>query len=146
LELFVRASVIYLGLLLAMRTLGWREMGAFEMPDMLLIVLIADGVQNGMAGAYQSVTGALIVGGTLLGWNYLLDWLSFRFPRVRKLVQPGRLQLVEHGRILERNLRRALVTEEELEAQLSIQGVEDIHEVKAAYLEPQGELRARLRT
>jgi uncharacterized membrane protein YcaP (DUF421 family) len=140
LELFVRATVVYLGLLAAMRVLSWREMGALEMPDMLVIVLIADGVQNGMSGAYQSVTGALIVGGTLLGWNYALDWLSYHVPAVRRLIRPRRLELVRAGHVLTRELRRALVTEDELRAQLRIQGVEDVREVKSACLEPQGEL------
>ena len=140
LELFVRTTVVYLGLLAAMRVLAWREMGTLEMPDMLVIVLIADGVQNGMSGAYQSVTGALIVGGTLLGWNFALDWLSYHVPAVRRLIRPRRLQLVQNGQPHHRELRRALVTEDELQAQLRIQGVEDIREVKAAYLEPQGEL------
>ena len=140
LELFVRTTVVYLGLLAGLRVLSWREMGALEMPDMLMLVLIADGVQNGMSGAYQSVTGALIVAGTLLGWNYLLDWLSYHVRPVRHLLRPRRLQLVDGGHVLPRQLRRALVTEDELLAQLRTQGIEDVRNVKAAYLEPQGEL------
>jgi uncharacterized membrane protein YcaP (DUF421 family) len=140
LELFVRTTVVYLGLLAAMRALSWREMGALEMPDMLMIVLIADGVQNGMSGAYQSITGALIVGGTLLGWNYALDWLSYHVPAVRHAIRPRRLQLVQHGRVQEKQLRRALVTQDELLGQLRAQGVEDIGEVKGAYLEASGDL------
>src|SRR5690349_1962201 len=73
LELVLRTSVIYLALLLGLRVVTRREMGSLQLPDLLMLVLLADGVQNGISATYQSVTGALIVGGTLIGWNYLLD-------------------------------------------------------------------------
>jgi uncharacterized membrane protein YcaP (DUF421 family) len=140
LELIVRTSVIYLTLLAGLRLLGRREMSALELPDMLLIVLIADGVQNGLAGEYHSVSGALIVGGTLLGWSYALDLLSYYLPPVRYLLRPGPLILVADGRLVRRNLRREWITADELMAQLRTQGVEDLREVRRAYLEPDGEL------
>lgn len=140
LELFVRTSLVYLGLIVAMRALGRREMGAFEIPDLLMVVLIADGVQNGMAADYDSVTGALIVGGTLIGWNYVLDMLTGRSAFVRKLVRPAELKLVENGRLLRRNMRREFISEDELMSQLRMQGINDVGEVKVACLEPGGEL------
>ena len=56
-ELFVRTTIVYLGLLAAMRVIARREAGSLELPDLLMIVLIADGVQNGMSGNYSTVTG-----------------------------------------------------------------------------------------
>lgn len=139
-ELIVRPSVIYLLLIMAMRVVTRREMGALELPDLLMIVLIADGVQNGLSGPYQSLTGALVVAATLIGWNYVLDAVAYRFAFFRKLVQPAPLKLVENGRILRHNMRRELVTVDELRSQLRARGVEDIRDVKAAYLEPDGEM------
>ena len=40
LVLIVRTSIIYLGLLIALRVITRREMGSFELPDLLLLVLI----------------------------------------------------------------------------------------------------------
>ncbi len=139
-ELAVRTSVIYLLLVTAMRVVTRREMGALELPDLLMIVLIADGVQNGLAGQYQSLTGALIVAGTLIGWNYMLDALAYRFAFFRKLLRPAPLKLVENGRMLRHNMRRELVTVDELHHQLRTHGIEDLRDVKVAYLEPDGEL------
>ena len=138
LELIVRTSAVYLGLLLALRVFGRREMGSLELPELLMVVLLADGVQNGMAGAYESLTGALIVAGTLVGWNYALSVLAYRVALVRTLLRPEPLRLVENGRTVPRNMARELVTEDELRSHLRLQGVEDVREVKVAYLEPDG--------
>ena len=140
LELIIRTSIMYIGLLVALRTFGRRETGALELPELLMVVLIADGVQNGMAGDYQSVTGAVIVAGTLLAWNIFLDWLAYASPTARALLRPKPLNLVEDGAYLRHHMRRELVTKEELDALLRIEGVEDVRDVKLARLEPSGEL------
>jgi uncharacterized membrane protein YcaP (DUF421 family) len=140
LELFIRTTVIYLGLVLALRIVGRREVGSLELTDLLMIVLIADGVQNGMAGDYTSVSGAVIIAGTLIGWNYALSWLTYVSPHARSLLLPEPLLLIEEGRYQRRNMRREMVTHGELESLLRNQGIEDASAVKAARLEPNGEL------
>ena len=140
LELVIRASVLYLGLILGFRVLSRREMGSLELSDMLLVVLIADGVQNGLTGEYQSVTGGLVVAATLIGWNYALEALAYRFTFVRNLLSPSQLKLIEKGRMLRRNMRKEFISEDELRSQLRAQGIEDFGEVRLACLEPDGEL------
>ncbi|HZP56741.1 MAG TPA: YetF domain-containing protein [Dehalococcoidia bacterium] len=143
LELVLRTSLVYLGLLFGLRFISRRESGGLELPELLMVVLIADGVQNGMSGEYTSVTGAALVGGTILGWNFLLAFLAFRFAGVRRLIRPTPLRLVDRGRILRRNMRRELVTEDELRSLLRQQGVDDPAEVEYAFLEPDGALSVR---
>jgi len=140
LELVIRTTVIYLSLLIVLRVVSRREVGSFELPELLMIVLVADGVQNGMVGEYSSITGAGVIAGTLIGWNYLLDWVTFHSRFARRLIRPAPLKLVEDGRLQRRNMRRELITEEELRNHLRVQGIEDIAEVKLACMEPEGEL------
>ena len=140
LELMVRTSIVYLVLVIALRLVARREVGAFELPELLMIVLIADGVQNGLAGDYHSLPGALIVAGTLIGCNYALDWLEYHSRLAHKLLRPPALKLAEDGRLLRRNMRRELITERELRDHLRLQGIEDLSEVKLVYLEANGEM------
>lgn len=146
LELIVRASVIYLLLIVALRMLGRRELGSLQIPDLLFVLLIADGVQNGMGGEYTTVPGAMIVGGTLVAWNYAITHLIHRFERLRRLLHPPPLPLITEGKILRNNMRKELVTNDELEQMLRIQGIEDVAEIKSAYLESDGELSVIKRT
>jgi uncharacterized membrane protein YcaP (DUF421 family) len=103
-------------------------------------VLVADAAQNAMAGDYKSVSDGLVLVSTILGWNLLLDWAGYRFPLIHRLIQPRELCLVQNGKILYRNLRREMLTEDDLRSKLRTQGVEDIGEVRAAYMESDGQI------
>ena len=91
-----------------------------------------------IAKEFMSVPSVLIIIGTVLGWNYLLDWLAYRVPILRPYLREPPTSLVEDGRMLQRNLRREFITEEELMAELRKQGVRDVSEVKEACLEADG--------
>lgn len=137
LEIFIRGTLIYLLLFFVLRFLR-REAGAIGIADMLVIVIIADAAQNAMAGEYNSITEGIILVATIAFWDYALDWLSYRSPLIQRLVRPAPLLLVKNGRMLRRNMREEMITEEELMSQLRQQGVEHVSEVKKCYLEGDG--------
>jgi uncharacterized membrane protein YcaP (DUF421 family) len=137
-EIFIRGSIIYLSLFLLLRYVLRREAGTLGLTDLLVIVLLADAAQNGMAGEYQSITDGLVLVCTLVFWSYLLAWLAFHFPFWRHVVQPPRVKLVQHGKVLWKNLEREKITENELMGELRNHGVEDVARVRAAYIESDG--------
>lgn len=138
LELVVRGTLIYWFLFLLFRFLR-RDSSGVGVADILLVVLVADASQNGMSGSYETVPEACILVTTLIGWNYLFDWASFRFDWFRRFSQPPPLLLVDRGRIVGRNLRKEFVTREELDGELRKHGVTELAEVRAAYMESDGE-------
>lgn len=137
-ELVVRGSIVYLSLYFGLRFILKREAAALEISDLLVIVLIADAVSNGMSGNYSSITDALILAMTLIGWNWFLDYLAFRFPTIRWIIRPKPLLLIQQGRLIEQNARRELLTHDEIMAQLRQQGVERVEDVDEAYMESSG--------
>lgn len=139
LELILRASIMYLLILAGFRIFR-RDAGSMSVADLLVVVLIADAAQNGMAGEYQSLTEGVIIVATIFTWNYVLDWLSYRSRLVYWLVHPPPLLLIRNGRIQHRNLRSEQITKEDLLEQLREQGVEDMATVKRCYLESDGRL------
>ncbi len=138
LELIVRGSVMYWLLFLLFRFVLRRDTGSIAVADILLLVLIADASQNAMAGSYTSVSEGAVLVSTLVGWNWLLDWASFRFNTVRRFVEPPPLVLVRHGRLIPRNMRREYVTVPELMASLRAHGIEKLAEVRMARMESDG--------
>jgi uncharacterized membrane protein YcaP (DUF421 family) len=114
--------------------------GSIGMADILILVIVADAAQNGMSGEYRSVTEAFILVATLIGWNMLIDWLTFRIPKLQSILEPPPLLLIDNGRVLWRHLRREFVSETELKSKLREQGVADPKEVEKAYLEPDGQV------
>jgi uncharacterized membrane protein YcaP (DUF421 family) len=131
---------MYLALFLLLRFVLKRESGTVGITDLLVIVLIADAAQNAMANDYKSLPDGLLLVATIVFWAYFLNWLAFRVPSIRKLVTAPPLELVRDGRAIPQNLRRELVTHEELISQLRLQGVESLDDVKKAYMEPDGRI------
>lgn len=139
-ELVIRGSVIYLALFLLLRVIIRRRVGALSMTDLLVIVLIADAAQNGMAGEYQTITEGIVLCGTIFGWSLLLDWLAFHVPFLRGWLEPPPKELITHGRLQRRHMREELITEDELLSQLRQHGIEDPKDVSHAYVEPDGQI------
>jgi uncharacterized membrane protein YcaP (DUF421 family) len=144
LEVVLRGTLIYWFLFLCFRFVLRRDAGAVGIADILLVVLVADASQNGLAGDTRSVSEACLLVTTLVGWNYLLDWAGFRLAWMRKLLDPPPLLLVDRGRILRRNLRKEFVTPDELQEQLRKHGVDDLARVRACYMESDGEFSVLL--
>lgn len=139
-EIFVRGSIMYLGLFLLLRLVLKREAGTVGITDMLVVVMIADAAQNGMAGDYMSITDGLFLVGTIVFWSFALDWLAYRSKFIRRFVSPPPLLLVRNGRIQHRNMRRELITEEDLMGILRQHGVEDVADVRQACMEGDGQI------
>jgi len=140
LELIIRGTAMYLFLFTIFRVVIRRRLGAVGMADVLVLVIIADASQNAMAGEYKSVTDGAILVGTIIAWDYLIDWLNYRVPALRGWLEPPPLLLIRDGRVLHRNLRREFVTEDELKAKLRENGVTDVAEVREARMETDGEV------
>ena len=139
LELVVRGSLMYLLILAGFRIFR-RDAGSLSVSDLLVVVLIADAAQNGMAGEYKSLTEGVVIVATIFAWNYVLDWLAYRSRFVYWLLHPPSLLLIRNGQIQFRNLRSQLITKDDLLEQLREQGVESVARVKTCFLEGDGRM------
>jgi uncharacterized membrane protein YcaP (DUF421 family) len=137
-ETVVRGIVMYLSIFVLLRVVLRGRTSAVTISDLLVLVLIADAAQNAMASDYLSITNGLVLVATIVLTSFAMDWLAFRFAPLRRFVHPERKPLVVDGRVLHKNLNDELITDEELHTQLRMNGVEDLSEVKAAYLEGNG--------
>jgi uncharacterized membrane protein YcaP (DUF421 family) len=138
-EIVVRGTITYLALFTAVRLLPRRTVGSLGSSDVLVLVVIADAVQNGMAGEYRSITEGLALAATIFGWAALIDWIDFRFPSLH-LAAGAPTPVIVDGKPLEENLRRELVTPEELRTQLRLHGLDSPRQVAKAYLEGTGQM------
>lgn len=140
LEIVLRGTAMYWFLFLIFRFVVRRDVGAVGIADVLILVIVADAAQNGMSGDYQSISDGMLLVTTLIGWNVALDWLSYHFAAFRRFAEPPPLTLVRDGQLLKRNLRRELLTEDELWSQLRQQGIESLDEVRHAFMEADGQI------
>jgi len=140
LETFLRGTIIYLVLFALLRFVLQRQAGTVGITDLLVVVLIADAAQNAMASDYKSITDGVLLVSTIVFWCYALDWLGYHFPFVERIVRPAPLPLVKDGQLLRKNMRRELITMDELMSMLREQGIDDLSKVKRAFMEGDGHI------
>src|SRR3954464_15799482 len=120
-DLVLRALVLFAAVYILLRVVGRRELAEMEPVDFILLIVLGDAIQQGLTQDDYSVTGALTTIFTIAAIQVALGYVSFRSRRGRPLREGEPLVLVENGRVLDRNLRRARIAEDELakEARLS---------------------------
>lgn len=139
LEILVRGTVIYLALYALLRVVLKRETGITSMTDLLAVVLIADAAQNGMAGNYTSITDGVLLVGVIIGWSFLLNWMAHRWSWAARIIRPRPLLVIRDGELLRANMRKELITEEQLREHARKHGIEDLTEVRQGRMESDGQ-------
>jgi uncharacterized membrane protein YcaP (DUF421 family) len=137
-EVVIRTLVVYLALLGGLRLAGKRELGQMTTFDLVVVLVIANAVQNAMVGANVSLTAGLVAAATLLATNWVVDRLSRRFGWLRERLRGTPTLLVDDGVLISEHLRREGVDVEEVMQALREHGVDDIRTVKMAVLEIDG--------
>ena len=138
LDVALRTSVVYFALLIGLRLTGTRQLGQMSTFDLVLLLIIANAVQNAMVGPDTSLTGGLVAAGVLIGWHRVIDWWRVRSRGVSKLLAGEGIMLIHAGRILEEHCVRAGITHDELRQALREHGVASVQDVMLAVLEPDG--------
>lgn len=139
-QLFIRGTLMFWFLFLIFRLILRRDVGSASITDFLFVVILGDAAQNAMIGEATSVSDGMVLISTLVFWNYTIDFLTFRFPQIEKLLAAQRLCLVRNGKISRRNMRKELITLDELTEKLHAAGLESFAQVKLMYMESDGEI------
>ncbi len=141
-QIAVRTLAVYAAVLVGLRVMGKRQLGQMNVADLVVILLIANAVQNAMVGPDTSLIGGVAAAVTLLVVNFLLTRVLSRNPFAERLVEGSPTLLVKDGQVVVPNLRREGVTEDELEMAIREHGIESAGSVRVAYLEPDGTISA----
>src|SRR5256712_4337812 len=137
-DVALRTSVVYLALLVGLRLTGTRQLGQMSTFDLVLLLIIANAVQNARVGPDTSLVGGLVAAGVLIGWHRVIDWWRLRSRRLARLIAGEGIMLIHHGKLLESHCHRAGVTRDELLQALREHGVGSVQDVMLAVLEPDG--------
>lgn len=137
-DFVVRTLIVYIALLIGLRLVGRRELGQMTPFDLVVILLIANALQNAMVGPDTSVTGGLASAFTLLAFNWMLGRLRNRIPWLRRVAEGEPIVLVSGGKVLTEHLRHAGIDLADLEQAVREHGVATLSEVDTATLEVNG--------
>jgi len=140
-DIVLGALVAYIFILFLMRVVRRRELSSMEPSDVILLVVIGDLVQNGVTQSDYSVTGIVLAAGTIGLLATLTALVTFRWSRIRNVIEGEPVILVEDGKLIERNMKNERLTLDEVMEQARLQqGVESLDDVRWAVLETSGSI------
>lgn len=140
LDIIGRSLAVYLFIIAAIRLFGKKELAQLSIVDLVFILLISNSVQNAMVGTDTSLPGGIIAAGALFLGNLILKRVMYKNQRVSHFLQGEPIMLVYKGKVKDKNLARAEISVNELEAAIREHGVLDLKDVDLAVLEVDGNI------
>jgi uncharacterized membrane protein YcaP (DUF421 family) len=138
-DIVLRATVAFAFVLFVTRVVGRRELSSLQPFDLILLVMIGDLTQQGVTQNDFSVTGIVLAVGTIAVLTVFVSYSSFKFPRLRPVLDGEPVIVVERGEPIKRNLDRNRITIDELRAAARREGYAALAEVEWAVLETGGQ-------
>jgi uncharacterized membrane protein YcaP (DUF421 family) len=133
-------ACVYLFIVIAMRLFGKTEVAQLSIIDLVFVMLLSNAVQNAMVGSDTSLAGGLVAAATLFVMDGLFKKCLYRIPWFSRFLQGDPVILIQKGQEQQRNMRRALISHDELMEALREHGVEDEGQVDYAVLEVDGNI------
>ena len=139
-DIVLRAVFAFVFILFLTRIVGRRELNTLEPFDLILLVTIGDLVQQGVTQNDFSVAGLVLAAGTIGVLTVVFSYLPWRFQVLRPVLEGIPVILIEDGKVIERNLRRNRLTQEEIAASARVQQIASLDQVRWAVLETSGQI------
>jgi uncharacterized membrane protein YcaP (DUF421 family) len=137
-DIALRAIVLYAFVVFLMRVMGRRELSSLSAVDLVLLVVLGDAIQQGLTQDDYSVTGSIIAVSTIAAVQVGISYLSFRSRRARHVLQGEPIVIVQNGRLIDRNVRRERLTEDDVAEEMRAQQIASVEDVEWGILESNG--------
>jgi uncharacterized membrane protein YcaP (DUF421 family) len=139
-DIVLRTIAVFAVLLMLTRVIGRRELSSLQPFDLILLIILGDAVQQGLTQDDYSLTGAFLVIFTFAVLQVFVSWVGYRFPKARPVLEGEPIVVVQDGNVIERNLRRERLTEDEIAEEARCNGIAHLAEIRWAVLETNGKI------
>jgi len=137
-DIVLRAIVLYAFVVFVMRVIGRRELSSMTPFDLVLLIVLGDAIQQGLTQDDYSVTGAILAVATIATLQVFTSYVSYRSKKARTVLEGEPIVLIDHGQIVERNLKRERMTEDEVAEEMRQQQIASLDDVDWAIIEANG--------
>src|SRR5436309_16096890 len=129
-DIALRALFLYAFIVFVMRVIGRRELSSLSAVDLVLLIVLGDAIQQGLTQEDYSVTGAVIAVATIAAIQSGTSYVSFRSERARKLIEGEPIVVLRDGKLIERNLERERLTEDDVAEEMRTQQIASFGDVQ----------------
>jgi uncharacterized membrane protein YcaP (DUF421 family) len=135
----LRATAVYVLVLIVIRLMGKRAVGSFSAFDLLVALMIGEIVDEMIYGDVTFLQGAIPIIVIML-MHEANAWLSYSRRGFSKLFEGTPTIIVKDGELQRKGMRRERMNDEDVMAQLRLQGIDVLREVKLAIVENDGQV------
>jgi uncharacterized membrane protein YcaP (DUF421 family) len=137
-EKILRPVIVYVFVVVFLRIFGKRELAQLNPFDLVVLLSVANTVQDAIIGNDNSVTGGLIGAFALFTVNYLVVRFVFRHRTLDQILEGTPTVLIQNGRVRRRALAKELLSESDLRLAAHREGFSNLEEIEHCELEPGG--------
>jgi uncharacterized membrane protein YcaP (DUF421 family) len=138
-QIAARAVVVYLGGLIVVRIGKSRLISRTTSLDVILGFILGSLLSRGITG-HSSLTGTLLASVVIVAVHWVLTYIACRSHGFGTLFKGNSQLIVENGHMLTAKMRHSHISDHDLIEQMRLRGVDDLHRVRAAYKERNGEI------
>lgn len=136
----IRALIVYIYVFIIIKILGQRSMVAINPIDFLFAVIIGDVVGEPLSSGEMPLGGPLAAAAVIAGLHLFLSYVALKTPRFRRIIEDEPIIIIEKGKILHKELKKAKITVESLLMDMRLQDAADLNEIDYAVLESNGQI------
>jgi uncharacterized membrane protein YcaP (DUF421 family) len=137
-EKIIRPVIVYLALIVLLRVVGKRELAQLNPLDLVVILSLSNTVQNAIIGNDTSLIGGLVGAVALLAINAFFAYVKFRNKTAEALLEGKPVKIIEHGKLNEKEMRKELMTESDIDIIAHENGLDDRRDIDRLLLDPNG--------
>jgi uncharacterized membrane protein YcaP (DUF421 family) len=138
-QIAARAAVVYLGGLIVVRIGKSRLISRTTSLDVILGFILGSLLSRGITG-HASISGTLLSSAVIVTVHWELTAIACRSHRFGNLLKGNPALVVDNGRIIYKAMRHSHISDHDLIEQLRLRGVDNLHDVRAAFKERNGEI------
>ncbi|MFS8579955.1 MAG: DUF421 domain-containing protein [Novibacillus thermophilus] len=136
-EHMITPLVIFVTFWLSLRIMGRRAVSELSTFDLAIVVLLGNALTEPISN--EGLLPSLFLATVLVGAHLMLDFLSYN-NATRKYVVGDTLELIRHGNMNEKNLKKARMTIPQLLSELRVKGYVNPKDIEFAFLEEMGQI------
>lgn len=140
LTILFRTILLYAILLFSVRLMGKRQIGQLQAGEFVAALLISELAAIPMTDPDIPLAYGVMPLMIVASAEVVTAFLSRKSKSIRKVLDGEPIVLVKNGRFIKKNMESARVAEEEVLAQVRLNGYEDMKQVKTVTLEQSGDM------
>lgn len=140
LSVVIRTAIIAALVFIIVKWLGGKGIGQLSPFGLLIVVGLGSAIGDPMLYKEISIPQAMAAVIIAIIFFKAIDYLTLKSRRFRNSLQPKPILLVDHGSIVDEGLTKAKMDITEFEAEMRLEGIENVREIKYARLESNGKI------